>query len=242
MSDETLQVDTLIVGSGPIGATFARKLVEDGQHVLMVEAGAQLSQRPGEHLKNPVLYQRNLNLFSSFIRGHLHLLSVPSRDQAVVTLDPSAYRVDRQQYGGFVSNIQNPEQDPDCNLDAAAACYAVGGMATHRTCATPRHHPFVERSNLLTDAEWDVLYDEAEHLFNTRTDVFSASVRHQVVLEALRITFESFSSSVVSAELSNALCIWRVPWTDSRDVASHARQFLDAQLHAVGAPEAAEVD
>ncbi len=181
----TIGVDTLIVGSGPVGCTFARRLVEAGRRVLMVDAGASLSARPGEHLKNAVLYQRNLDLFSSVIRGHLHLLSVPSNEQPVVTLDPSAFQIDYRRYRGFVHNNQNPDQDPNRNLQAAAATYAVGGMATHWTCATPRHHPTVERAQLYTDDEWDGLYAEAEQLLNTHTDVFEQSIRHQIVRDAL---------------------------------------------------------
>ena len=46
------------------------------------------------------------------------------------------------------------------------------------------------------------------------------------------VTFESFSSVIVAPELSNALCIWRVPWTDSEDLARHARQFIEEQIKA----------
>ena len=55
MSDrpsQTIRTDVLVVGSGPVGCTFARKLVEAGRTVHMVEAGTQLSARPGEHQKN----------------------------------------------------------------------------------------------------------------------------------------------------------------------------------------------
>jgi D-psicose/D-tagatose/L-ribulose 3-epimerase len=45
------------------------------------------------------------------------------------------------------------------------------------------------------------------------------------------ITFESFSSSVISPELTDALCIWRNPWTDSEDLARHARQFIGERLY-----------
>jgi D-psicose/D-tagatose/L-ribulose 3-epimerase len=46
------------------------------------------------------------------------------------------------------------------------------------------------------------------------------------------ITFESFSSVIVAPELSDALCIWRVPWDDSVDLASKARTFIQTQLDA----------
>ena len=47
------------------------------------------------------------------------------------------------------------------------------------------------------------------------------------------ITFESFSSTVVSPVLSNMLAIWRNLWDDSGDLARHARSFIDDQLRAV---------
>jgi D-psicose/D-tagatose/L-ribulose 3-epimerase len=51
------------------------------------------------------------------------------------------------------------------------------------------------------------------------------------------ITFESFSSAVVSPALSNTLAIWRNLWTDSADLARHARSFIDGQLRAVASIE-----
>lgn len=186
---ETLHVDVLIVGSGPVGSAFARQLVENNRSVYMVDAGAALSRRPGEHLKNAFLYQRDVNSFADVIRGHLHTLSVPTNDTAVVTLDPAAYTVDRSKYGGFIRNNQNPDQDSYRNLDAAAATYGVGGMATHWTCACPRHHPTVERAGLIPAEEWEALYAEAERLLNVRTDPFESSIRNTVVRDVLQEAF-----------------------------------------------------
>ena len=180
-----LSVDVLIVGSGPVGATYARKLVEAGRNVLMVEMGPQMTPRPGEHLKNAFIFQRNIDMFASIIRGHLNVMSVPSNRQEVMSLDPGAYRIDDDKYKGFVRNNQNPDQDPNKNLPAAAVTYGVGGMATHWTCATPRHHPTMERSDIYDDAEWDRLYKEGERLLNTHADQFDHAIRHIVVRETL---------------------------------------------------------
>jgi D-psicose/D-tagatose/L-ribulose 3-epimerase len=46
------------------------------------------------------------------------------------------------------------------------------------------------------------------------------------------LTFESFSSVIVAPELSEALCMWRVPWDHSADLARKAREFIQAQLNA----------
>src|SRR5919202_5896899 len=46
--------DGLIVGSGPIGAAFARVITEGAPQarIMMVEVGPQLTERPGLHIKN----------------------------------------------------------------------------------------------------------------------------------------------------------------------------------------------
>ncbi|GMH42303.1 hypothetical protein BSKO_10222 [Bryopsis sp. KO-2023] len=44
------------------------------------------------------------------------------------------------------------------------------------------------------------------------------------------IVFESFSSEVVTAALSNALSVWRNMWKDSSDLASHAYAVMDGKL------------
>ena len=46
------------------------------------------------------------------------------------------------------------------------------------------------------------------------------------------ITFESFSSTVVNEELSNALSIWRNLWDDGMDLAMHAREFMAGSIRA----------
>src|SRR3982074_658625 len=52
--DDTVNADVLIVGSGPVGATFARLLTKQlpNAKVLMVDAGPKLTPRVGMHVKN----------------------------------------------------------------------------------------------------------------------------------------------------------------------------------------------
>lgn len=44
------------------------------------------------------------------------------------------------------------------------------------------------------------------------------------------ITFESFSAAVVNSQLSGILGIWRNLWEDGRDLAGHAKAFIEAGL------------
>lgn len=192
------EADVLIIGSGPVGCAFARTLVGAGKSVLMIDAGAQLSRRYGEHLKNSYLFQRNIDLFVSVIKGNLLPLSTATNREPVLTLDPSAFSYDPDKYAGFSMRNQNPEQRVHRNLPAAAATYAVGGMATHWTCAVPRFHPEVERRHAgqdypIDDNEMDKRYGEAESLLARSTSVFASSARHLLVKRVLQRAGEEFA-------------------------------------------------
>lgn len=186
-----MEVDILIVGSGPVGCTFARQFVEAGLKVLMIDSGAQLSKHPGEHLKNAFLYQRNVDLFASVIRGHIRPLSVPPDTRSNLTWDPGSFQPDPDK--PFIRDGQNPDQKEEYNLPGAAATHAVGGMATHWTCATPRQHPDIERWNVIKN--WDNLYDQAEEYLNVHprrhrpTHPYEHSIRHQIVVGVLKEAF-----------------------------------------------------
>ncbi|MGK7876503.1 MAG: sugar phosphate isomerase/epimerase family protein [Xenococcaceae cyanobacterium] len=65
----------------------------------------------------------------------------------------------------------------------------------------------------------------------------SGNIDFQCIFSSLRennytgtITFESFSSAVVSPNLSNTLAIWRNLWEDSYDLARQAKAFMEQHL------------
>ncbi|KAK4663383.1 hypothetical protein QC763_608060 [Podospora pseudopauciseta] len=173
-----------VVGSGPLGATFAKILVNDGHTVLMVEAGAEESKKRGEHKKNAVRFQKDIDSFVHLIKGSLQLTSVPT-DESVVH---SGKLTAANREGKQVQHGQNPYQDPALNLGLNAVARNVGGMSTHWTCSTPRQH-LRERSPLLQN-EWERLYSEAEKLIETHTDVLEGSIRQDMVKQILNDHFE----------------------------------------------------
>ena len=94
-------VDVLIIGSGPLGCTFARKILDETSFfVMIVDIGAKLSAIPGENTKNSAFFQSDINSFTGIVQAHLHPLSVPSNASNVPTLDPSAFHFDITKYDG----------------------------------------------------------------------------------------------------------------------------------------------
>src|ERR1019366_7904030 len=160
MAGDTIKTDVFIAGGGPVACTFARVFVSNGRQTVIADSGPQLSPRPGEHLKNAVAYQRDIDKFKPIIQGLLYQFSVPPRPGNTVTLDPISF-----QLGAGTASTRgalNPRQDPDKNLPSAGGSFAVGGMLTHWTNNTPRQHPTLERAQFISGGEWDVLYECAE--------------------------------------------------------------------------------
>ncbi|KAJ6600287.1 putative pyranose oxidase [Mycena vulgaris] len=190
------EFDVFIAGSGPIGATFARCLVDAGYNVLMVEIGDQDTRIPGEHKKNEIEYQKDIDRFVKVIQGALSVVSIPPSQTIVPSLGPAAWTAkDPNQM--WITNGRNSFQGEHNNLGAEAVTRGVGGMATHWTCATPEFLKGLERPLILTDtdkdanndkdnAEWKLLYDSARSLIGTSETEFKHSIRHNIVLETLQ--------------------------------------------------------
>ncbi|KAI0876047.1 pyranose 2-oxidase [Hypoxylon argillaceum] len=168
-----LSSDVLIVGSGPIGAVYARSLINADQNIKvhMVEMGEQETPRIGDHKKNNVVAQRGLHRFSNTVKGALGLLSEPD-------ILPTHLM-------GFQPSDVAAGVEPYNNLPAAPVVRGVGGMGSYWSCSTPEMCPGIERPDLFTDQEWQDLYKEAKALFGTTDTAFDDSVRHNIVKRAL---------------------------------------------------------
>lgn len=75
--EKVIETEVLVVGSGPIGATYTRKLVDAGIKVLMVDIGEQATRLVGDHKKNSVAVQKDISLFTNSVKVSSHTYNSP---------------------------------------------------------------------------------------------------------------------------------------------------------------------
>ena len=168
MSEPTV----VVVGSGPIGAAYARVLVESvpGAKVVMFEAGPQLTAIPGESVRNiadPAEKKHAREISQGPQAGSLReSLGLPAgvAVEGMFTAREGTHLID---FGGEGSGHAS-------SFPAAAASTNVGGMGAHWTCATPSPQ-FSERIPFIDDAEWDDLLTEAKKLLHVSSAAFADS-------------------------------------------------------------------
>ncbi|KAI1733361.1 pyranose 2-oxidase [Xylaria scruposa] len=167
---KTLESDVLIVGSGPIGAVYARTIADSDKsiRILMVEMG--------EQQKNNITIQKGMGPYvSQYCSGRIGPVVGICRRSGCFSRTSSLFDVDPA----------SVEQQPYSNLPVAPVVRGVGGMGSYWSCATPEMHPELERPDIFSDNEWKDLYDQAKGLFHTSTSEFDHSIRHDLVKETL---------------------------------------------------------
>ncbi|BDV31956.1 GMC oxidoreductase [Microbacterium terricola] len=161
-----------IVGSGPIGSAYARVLIEavPDAHVVMFEAGPQLTAIPGESVRNipdPDEKERAREMSQGPQAGALReSLGIPAGVvvEGMFTARQGTHLID---FGGQGSGHAE-------TFAAAAASTNVGGMGAHWTCATPSP-AFSEKIPFISDDEWDDLLDAAKDLLHVQDAAFADS-------------------------------------------------------------------
>lgn len=161
-----------IVGSGPIGSAYARVLLE--QHprarVVMFEAGPQLTQIPGESVRNiedPQAKARAREMSQGPQAGSYRAsLGIP---ESTVTEGMFTAR-----QGTHLLDFGGPGSAHAQSFPAAAAATNVGGQGAHWTCATPEP-AFSEKVPFIPGTEWDELIHEAKRLLHVQCAAFADS-------------------------------------------------------------------
>lgn len=142
-------VDVLIVGSGPVGATYARLVAERAPHahILMVEAGPRLTDVAGVHVRNIIdddERARAIRLSEGPQTADEHAHMTAHFDAATSVPAPAAG-----------TSFVNPDAVGDgAVFPAAAMSRNVGGMGCHWAAATPSPRGR-ERIGFIPDDEWE---------------------------------------------------------------------------------------
>lgn len=65
------KADVVVVGSGPLGTTAARRLADRGRSVLILEEGAAISEPPGSHVRNALQFRIDPDSYLTAATAHL---------------------------------------------------------------------------------------------------------------------------------------------------------------------------
>ncbi|HJB63799.1 MAG TPA: hypothetical protein H9769_08850 [Candidatus Microbacterium pullistercoris] len=161
ISSAPKNVDILIIGSGPIGATFAREIRRQApdRSILMVEAGPQLTAVPGENVRN-LETGRRLEAQHRATIWTGQATSDTGRIDGRIAARP----------GTFLLGDGEVLEDDQTGMPAAAVAANVGGMGAHWTCACPRPGGS-ERIPFLEDV-FDDAFDHACELLGVTQTAF----------------------------------------------------------------------
>lgn len=186
-----LNVDVLIVGSGPIGATFARVISESvpTATILMIDLGPQLTSSPGMHVKNIK------------DEGERLLAQIHSQGPEQYRYEIPNFR-DRSNAAGRrgkerIATLANPgthlASPNDVDLDrsgmpAAAFSSNVGGMGAHWTCACPSPSN-TERIPFISENEWNSLFAQACKLLCVTQEAYPDSLEAFAIQQTLGEAF-----------------------------------------------------
>lgn len=191
--------DVFIVGSGPIGAYYAKTLYEARPNlkILMAEIGANYSTKYGSNAKNAYIFNSSddgLDVLSHIVKGELVPISTPISQPWPEGVEPRSQPPSPPPH--YKINSSNPEQKDWNNMPAARASYQVGGMGGHWTCCTPRpYHDEFPDSELYSKSEFESLLSEGEKILSTTQESFADSLRGNIMVDQLNDEFKELSPS-----------------------------------------------
>ena len=182
----SVSVDVLIVGSGPVGAAYARVLADSvpGITIMMVDLGPQLTSRAGRHVKNIVDNEERAMAQIESQGPNRFAYPIPSIQERAEAA--STGHVDAKLLARPGTHLVTDDDDELLKSGMPAASFSsnVGGMGSHWTCACPRPGNS-ERIPFIDDEEWDVLCNSAEKLLAVSQTTFDETPEAYAIKKVL---------------------------------------------------------
>jgi pyranose oxidase len=184
-----MKTDILIVGSGIVGATYARILSEQRPQakILMIDAGPKVSDKIGQHVKNIADHKamESAQILSQGPKKTPYpMISVADRAMAVQRGELSADILAR---AGTHLVLDQPEEIKNNEMPSISMSTNIGGMGIHWTCACPTPGN-EERISFITESEMDESLAKAREILNVTQSAFSSSPESEAILNILNQT------------------------------------------------------
>lgn len=184
-----MKTDILIIGSGPVGATYARMIAEQrpNANILMVEVGPKVSDKVGQHVKNiadPKAMEMAQILSQGPKKTPYPMISVAERALAVQRGELTADVLAR---AGTHLVLDQPEEIKANEMPSLSMSTNIGGMGIHWTCACPRPGKG-EQIPFIPENEMDEAFTKAEKILHVTQEAFPISEEGETILHILNQT------------------------------------------------------